>query len=125
MPFGPTNGPAIFVNFIYDIDSVWKGLVKSIGIPVGDTTNIRITINNIVCWSSTEDYAIAYIQCQLKVYQAYRLSLNLWKSYFFPKQFEFVGADTCINGQHLNLFPTWQNSLALPSSTHDSSVTLS
>ncbi len=39
MPFGPTNGPATFVNFIYDIDSVWKELAKSRGVPVGDTTN--------------------------------------------------------------------------------------
>ncbi len=26
MPFGPTNGPATFVNFIYNINSVWKKL---------------------------------------------------------------------------------------------------
>ena len=24
MPFGPTNGPATFINFIYDVDSQWK-----------------------------------------------------------------------------------------------------
>ncbi len=23
MPFGPTNGPATFINFIHNIDSVW------------------------------------------------------------------------------------------------------
>ncbi len=26
MPFGPTNGPAMFINFIHDIDSIWKKL---------------------------------------------------------------------------------------------------
>jgi hypothetical protein len=26
MPFGPTNGPATFINFIYDVDSQWKSL---------------------------------------------------------------------------------------------------
>jgi hypothetical protein len=26
MPFGPTNGPATFINFIHDIDSIWKEL---------------------------------------------------------------------------------------------------
>jgi hypothetical protein len=97
MPFGSTNGPATFVNFIYDIKSVWKELAKSVGIPVGDTANTRIIINNIVSWLSTKDFTLAYIRCELKVCQAYRLSLNLWKSHFFPKQFEFVGIDVCAN----------------------------
>jgi hypothetical protein len=26
MPFGPTNGPATFINFIYDINSIWQKL---------------------------------------------------------------------------------------------------
>jgi len=26
MPFGPANGPAAFINFIYDVDSQWKSL---------------------------------------------------------------------------------------------------
>jgi hypothetical protein len=82
MPFGPTNRPAPFVNFIYNINSVWKKLATLQGIPVGDTTNTRIIIDNIVSWSSDEDYALDYIRCQLKVCQAYRLSLNLKKSHF-------------------------------------------
>jgi hypothetical protein len=65
MPFGPTNGLATFVNFIYDIDSFWKVLGTSKGVPVGDTTNMRIIINDIVSWSSNEDYALEYIRCQL------------------------------------------------------------
>ena len=48
MPFGPTNMPATFVNFIYDINSIWKELAKNTGVPVGDTTNTRIIINNNV-----------------------------------------------------------------------------
>ncbi len=136
MPFGPTSGPATFVNFIYNIKSIWKELAKSVGIAVGDTTNTRIIIDNIVSWSSTEDFALAYIQCQLKVCQAHHLSLNLRKSHFFPKQFKYVGIDMCTNGnrhaklkhgllglgQHPNLFVTWQSSLALPSSTHGSFI---
>jgi hypothetical protein len=98
MPFGPTNGPATFVNFIYDIDSVWKLVAASRGVPVGDTTNTRIIIDDIVSWSSDEDYALEYIRCQLKVCQAYRLSLNLRKSHFFPRRFEFVGIDVSPDG---------------------------
>jgi hypothetical protein len=98
MPFGPTNRPATFINFIYDIASIWKKLATSRGVPVGDTTNTRIIINDIVSWSNTEEYALEYIKCQLKICQAYFLSLNFRKSHFFPKQFEFVRIDICNDG---------------------------
>jgi hypothetical protein len=65
MPLVPTNRPATFVSFIYDIDSIWKKLTTSWGVPIGDTTNTRIIINDIVSWSSTEEYALEYIRCQL------------------------------------------------------------
>ncbi len=70
MPFRPTNKPATFVSFIYDIDSVWKKLATSRGVPIGDTTNTRIIIKDIVSWSSTEAYTLEHIKCQLKVCQA-------------------------------------------------------
>ncbi len=98
MPFGPTNWPATFVNFIYNINSVWKKLAMLRGVPVGDNTNTQIIINNIVSWSSDKDCALKYIRCQLKVCQAYRLSLNLGKSHFFPRRFEFVGINVCVDG---------------------------
>ncbi len=34
MPFGPTNGPETFINFIHDIDSVWKDDAKSKVLPL-------------------------------------------------------------------------------------------
>ncbi len=112
MPFEPTNGPAAFVNFIYNIDSVWKKLTTLRGVPVGDTTNTRIIIDNIVSWSSTKEYALEYIRCQLKVCQVYCLSLNLHKSRFFPKRFKFVGIDVCNDGNRPSkskhtLLTTW------------------
>ena len=38
------------------------------------------------------------MRCQLTVCRAYRLSLNLGKSHFFPRRFEFVGVDVCHEG---------------------------
>ena len=38
------------------------------------------------------------MRCQLTVCCAYRLSLNLGKSHFFPCCFEFVGIDVCHEG---------------------------
>jgi hypothetical protein len=98
MPFGLINRPATFVSFIYYIDSIWKKLATLQGVPIGDTTNTRIIIDDIVSWSSTEEYTLKYIRCQLKVCQAYHLLLNLCKSHFFSKHFEFVGFDMCVNG---------------------------
>jgi hypothetical protein len=48
IPFGPTNGPATFVNFIYDVDSQWKSLTRTEAINIGNDTNTRIFMNNIV-----------------------------------------------------------------------------
>ena len=52
------------------------------------------------------------MRCQLKVCQAYHLSLTLSKSHFFPKQFEFVGIDMCDHGNRpaqskFMLLKTW------------------
>jgi hypothetical protein len=95
MPVGPTNGPATFINFIHDIDSVWKELAKQRGIMIDDDTNTKIIIDNIISWAKLVDSALAYMECQLKIGQAYKLSLNLRKSHIFPKQFKFVGIDVC------------------------------
>ena len=98
MPFGPTNGPATFINFIHDVDSIWKELAKTLGITIDDDTNTRIIIDDIVSWADTFQRSLLYMRCQLIVCRAYRLSLNLGKSHFFPRRFEFVGIDVCPQG---------------------------
>jgi hypothetical protein len=112
MPFGPTNGPETFINFIHDLDSVWKEEARSNGIPIDDDTNTKIIVDDIVSWAHLLEYALTYIRCQLKVCQAYRLSLTLRKSHFFPKRFEFVGIDMCNDGNRpaqskFMLLKTW------------------
>ena len=51
MPFGTTNGPATFINFIHDLDSVWKEKSRSTGILIDDDTNTKIIVDDIVSWS--------------------------------------------------------------------------
>jgi hypothetical protein len=51
MPFGPTNGPATFIIFIHDIDSVWKELAQEWGVPIDDDTNTKIIVDDIVGWA--------------------------------------------------------------------------
>jgi hypothetical protein len=98
MPFGPTNEPATFINFIYDVNSQWKALATSVGITIDDNTNTRIIVDDIISHGPTVDASLLYMECQLKVCQSYRLSLSLRKSFIFPKQFKFVGNDVSPDG---------------------------
>jgi hypothetical protein len=47
MPFGPTNGPATFINFIHDVDSQWKALAQQSGLLINNDTNTKINVDNI------------------------------------------------------------------------------
>jgi hypothetical protein len=98
MPFGPTNGPATFINMIYDVDSQWKALATSVGITVGDATDTRIIVDDIVSHGPTIDISLLCMECQLRTCRSYRLSLSLKKSFIFPLRFEFVGNDVSPDG---------------------------
>ncbi len=100
MPFGPTTGLATFINFIHDINSVWKELAQERGVPIDDDTNTKIIVNNIVRLAKLLKFALTYMECQLKICQAYHLSLSLRKSHIFPLHFEFVGIDICADDNH-------------------------
>jgi hypothetical protein len=67
MPFGPTNGPATFVNFIYDVDSQWKSLAQTEAIDIGSDINIRIIIDDIVSHGKDLQTLLLYMECQLLV----------------------------------------------------------
>ncbi len=69
-------------------------------------------MDDILSWADHVHHALAYMRCQLQVCQAYNLSLNLCKSYFFPARFKFVGVDMCKDGNHpaqskYTLLKTW------------------
>ena len=98
MSCGPTNGPATFVNFIHDVDSQWKTLTWSLGIDIGNNTNTRVIIDNIVSHGRDLIISLFYMECQLRVCLAYCLLLSLKKSFIFPIRFEFVGNEVCPEG---------------------------
>ena len=50
MPFGPTNRPATFINFIYDINIVWQELAKKHCVLIDGNTNTQIIIDDIVSY---------------------------------------------------------------------------
>jgi hypothetical protein len=63
MPFGPTNGPATFISFVHDIDSIWKELTKSLGVSIDDNTNTRIIVDDIVSWADNFRHSLIYMHC--------------------------------------------------------------
>jgi hypothetical protein len=95
MLFGPTNGPATCITFIHNIDSQWKAMAQQKGLIINDNTNTKIIVDDIFSWAKSLSMALIYIECQLYVCKAYRLSLSLHKSHILSKRFEFVGIDVC------------------------------
>jgi hypothetical protein len=67
-------------------------------VPIDNDTNTKIIVDNIDSWAKVLNFAIAYMECQLKVCQAYCLSLNLRKSYIFPSRLKCVGINMCADG---------------------------
>ncbi len=98
MPFGSTNGPATLIQFIHDVDSQWKALAVKSGLVIDEDTNTKIIVDDIFSWAESPEEALKYIECQLWICLAYRLSLSLLKSHIFPKCFEFIGIDVCLDG---------------------------
>ncbi len=47
VPFGPTNGPVTFINFIHDVISSWKALAEKSGLVINNDTNTKIIVNEI------------------------------------------------------------------------------
>jgi hypothetical protein len=81
MPFGPTNGPVTFINFIHDINSLWKALAEKSGLIINNNTNTKIIVNDIFSWAKTIDNALLYIECQLCVCQSYIVAQPAQESY--------------------------------------------
>ena len=112
MPFGPANGPVIFILFIHDINQLWQEVTTSLGIAIDAATNAKIMIDNIFSWAPRFKLALKYLRCQLKVCRAQNPSLGLKKSFFFPSRIEFFGHDVCDDGNRPaqskdNLLKTW------------------
>ncbi len=83
---------------IHDLDSAWKALAEECGLTIDDDTNTNIIVDDIFNWAKTLREALLYMECQLQICRAYRLSLSLKKSHFFPTWFEFVGIDVTADG---------------------------
>ena len=84
MPFGPVNGPVIFIVFIHNMDATWKTLATSRGIIFDASTGTRIIVDDIFSWAPTFECFIKYLTCQLDVRLSQHLSLSLKKMLILP-----------------------------------------
>ena len=98
MPFGPVNGPMIFISFMHDLDSTWKSLAIKQGIKIDDSTNTRLIVDDLFSWSRTFQMFLQYFECQLIICQSQNLSLSLKKTHINPQRLEFVGIDVSQDG---------------------------
>jgi hypothetical protein len=98
MPFGPVNGPAIFVEFIHDVDGTWKQVAIKRGVPINDSNNTRIIIDDIFSHSVSFDIFLQLLESQLLTAWSQNLSLNLKKCHWIPERLKFVGIDVTADG---------------------------
>ena len=98
MPFGPVNGPVIFIVFIHDLDSTWQDLAHNRGVIFYVKTCTTIIVDDIFSWAPSFEVAMTYMAYQFQVYLSENLLLFLKKCLFFPARMEFVGVDSCLDG---------------------------
>ena len=97
MLFSPINGPVIFIFFIRDMDSTWKGVAATQGIVIDSKTGTRLIVDDIYSLAHSFVEFFEYLKCQLDVCLSQNISLSLKKCLFCPERMEFVGRDVCIN----------------------------
>ena len=98
MPFGPVNGPSIFITFMHDKDSTWKEYASQSGIKIGTDADTRLIVDDILSFARTFAIFLSYLEWQLKVCRSSNLSLCLKKCVWCPKRVEFVGIDVGLDG---------------------------
>jgi hypothetical protein len=73
MPFGPVNGPATFIAFIHDANSLWKELAHFYVVIIDEDTSTNIIVKDILSWAKSLTIALVYMECQLKICQLQNL----------------------------------------------------
>ena len=112
MPFGPVNGPVIFISMMFNINDKWQMLAIKNGVIIDDDTNTKIIVDDCFNWAISKDQAFLYMEAQFTVAAHRRLSFSLPKSLFFPNCVEFVGIDIGIGfnmpaASKFKLLRTW------------------
>ena len=116
MPFGPVNGPVIFIRMMFNINGKWQVMAINNGVTIDYDTNTKIIVDDCFNWAISEDQAILYMEAQFTVAALRRLYFSLPKSLFFPDRLEFVGINIIIEynmpaASKFELLHTWPKAL--------------
>ena len=79
MPFGPVNGPTIFINMMLDINQEWQTLAKSKGAKIDEDTNTKLIVDDTFNHGKGVENSFIYMESQLYVATRRRLSISLPK----------------------------------------------
>jgi hypothetical protein len=93
MPFGPVNGPAIFIGMMLDICQEWQHEAVRRGLVISESLNTRIIVDDLFNFAPDYSQAFTYLESQLYVAARRRVTFKLSKSDFFVDRLEFVGVD--------------------------------
>ena len=91
MPFGPVNGPVIFIRMMFNINGEWQVMAIDNSVTIDDNTNTKILVDNCFNWAISEDKGVLYMKAQFTVASLLRLSFSLPESLFFPDCVEIFG----------------------------------
>jgi hypothetical protein len=83
---------------MHDMDSRWKEVAVSCGVPVNEDNNTRMIVDDLFNYFQSFRLAMTYLRAQLQVCRAQNLSLALKKCVWFPPRVEFVGIDVGLDG---------------------------
>ena len=63
MPFGPVNGPPIFIRFMHDMNYDWQTLAIENEVPINDDNNTKMVVDEILSHATTVDIVLDYMEC--------------------------------------------------------------
>jgi hypothetical protein len=98
MPFGIVNGPTTYIVMKHDMKSVWDERAIANGIPVNDSNNSKIIVDDLFSYVESYRNGLSYLRQILLTTRTQNLSWKLSKCKFFPKSVEFVGHDLSFDG---------------------------
>ena len=65
MPFGPVNGPEIFIRMMFDINTEWPDLAMNNNVTINEDTNFKLIVDDVFSHAITEDSAFKHMESQL------------------------------------------------------------
>ena len=77
MPFGPANGPAIFIAMMFNLCAKWQQFSCSCGVIINNDNDNKIIKDDLFHHTLTEDISFIYMECIFEIAARRQLFLSL------------------------------------------------